>query len=159
MAVYSIFQLIINSSYLATNIIMMVKTSKRISTIISKFLLLKFLFECRQTWSIMYHSWTTFALLLWALVLWMVPNKRVSMMKCSPFIVTYAMLLLLVQYIYSMDLTEEELPTKINGISVSEIGFIKADQLSRWHLVVKVKNLFILAIGEMKIIFIIISVL
>ncbi|XP_043514793.1 piezo-type mechanosensitive ion channel component isoform X5 [Frieseomelitta varia] len=112
MAVYSIFQLIINSSYLATNIIMM-------------------------TWSIMYHSWTTFALLLWALVLWMVPNKRVSMMKCSPFIVTYAMLLLLVQYIYSMDLTEEELPTKINGISVSEIGFIKADQLSRWHLVVK----------------------
>lgn len=87
----------------------------------------------------MYHSWTTFALLLWALVLWMVPNKRVSMMKCSPFIVTYAMLLLLVQYAYSMDLTEEELPTKINGISVSEIGFIKADQLSRWHLVVKVK--------------------
>ena len=86
----------------------------------------------------MYHSWTTFALLLWALVLWMVPNKRVSMMKCSPFIVTYAMLLLLVQYVYSMDLTEEELPTKINGISVSEIGFIKADQLSRWHLVVKV---------------------
>ncbi|KAK1122195.1 hypothetical protein K0M31_009421 [Melipona bicolor] len=112
MAVYSIFQLIIDSSYLATNIIMM-------------------------TWSIMYHSWTTFALLLWALVLWMVPNKRVSMMKWSPFIVTYAMLLLLVQYIYSMDLTEEELPTKINGITVAEIGFIKADQLSRWHLVVK----------------------
>nr|XP_033182918.1 piezo-type mechanosensitive ion channel component isoform X11 [Bombus vancouverensis nearcticus] len=112
MAVYSIFQLIINSSYLATNIIMM-------------------------TWSIMYHSWTTFALLLWALILWMVPNKRASMMKCSPFIVTYAMLLLLVQYIYSMDLTEEELPTKINGISVSEIGFSKSEQLSRWHLVVK----------------------
>ncbi|XP_071867859.1 piezo type mechanosensitive ion channel component isoform X4 [Bombus fervidus] len=112
MAVYSIFQLIINSSYLATNIIMM-------------------------TWSIMYHSWTTFALLLWALILWMVPNKRASMMKCSPFIVIYAMLLLLVQYIYSMDLTEEELPTKINGISVSEIGFSKSEQLSRWHLVVK----------------------
>ncbi|XP_060823612.1 piezo-type mechanosensitive ion channel component isoform X3 [Bombus pascuorum] len=112
MAVYSIFQLIINSSYLATNIIMM-------------------------TWSIMYHSWTTFALLLWALILWMVPNKRASMMKCSPFIVIYATLLLLVQYIYSMDLTEEELPTKINGISVSEIGFSKSEQLSRWHLVVK----------------------
>ncbi|XP_017766739.1 PREDICTED: piezo-type mechanosensitive ion channel component isoform X2 [Eufriesea mexicana] len=112
MAVYSIFQLIINSSYLATNIIMM-------------------------TWSIMYHSWTTFALLLWALVLWMVPNKRASMMKCSPFIVFYAMFLLLVQYVYSMDLTEEELPTEVNGINMSEIGFSKADQLSRWHLVVK----------------------
>ncbi|XP_076765205.1 piezo type mechanosensitive ion channel component isoform X3 [Xylocopa sonorina] len=112
MAVYSIFQLIINSSYLATNIIMM-------------------------TWSIMYHSWTTFALLLWALVLWMVPNKRASMMKCSPFIVFYAMLLLLVQYAFSMDLTEEELPTEINGIKISEIGFSKSDQLSCWHLVVK----------------------
>ncbi|XP_017788930.1 PREDICTED: piezo-type mechanosensitive ion channel component [Habropoda laboriosa] len=112
MAVYSIFQLILNSSYLATNIIMM-------------------------TWSIMYHSWTTFALLLWALVLWMVPNKRASMMKCSPFIVCYAMLLLLMQFIYSMDLTEEELPTEINGINMSEIGFSKADRLSRWHLVVK----------------------
>ncbi|XP_076679384.1 piezo type mechanosensitive ion channel component isoform X2 [Andrena cerasifolii] len=112
MAVYSIFQLIINSSYLATNIIMM-------------------------TWSIMYHSWTTFALLLWALLLWMVPNKRASMMKCSPFIVLYATLLLLGQYVYSMDLTEEELPTEINGMKMSEIGFSKADQLSRWHLVVK----------------------
>ncbi|XP_076169043.1 piezo type mechanosensitive ion channel component isoform X2 [Ptiloglossa arizonensis] len=112
MAVYSIFQLIINSSYLATNIIMM-------------------------TWSIMYHSWTTFALLLWALVLWMVPNKRASMMKCSPFIVFYATVLLLVQYVYSMDLTEDELPTEINGVKMSEIGFSKPELLSRWHLVVK----------------------
>ncbi|KAK2582220.1 hypothetical protein KPH14_004571 [Odynerus spinipes] len=112
MAVYSIFQLVINSSYLATNILMM-------------------------TWSIMYHSWTTFALLLWALILWMVPNKRASMMKCSPFIVFYATLLLLGQYVYSMDLTEEELPTMVNGIKVSEIGFSKAQELSRWHLIVK----------------------
>ncbi|XP_061939821.1 piezo-type mechanosensitive ion channel component isoform X3 [Apis cerana] len=112
MAIYSIFQLIINSSYLATNIIMM-------------------------TWSIMYHSWTTFALLLWALILWMVPNKRALMMKCSPFIVFYSMLLVIVQYVYSMDLTEEELPTQINRIKVSEIGFIKTDELSCWHLVVK----------------------
>ncbi|XP_011880859.1 PREDICTED: piezo-type mechanosensitive ion channel component 1 isoform X3 [Vollenhovia emeryi] len=112
MAVYSIFQLIVNSSYLATNIIMM-------------------------TWSIMYHSWTTFVLLLWALILWMVPNKRASMMKCSPFIVFYATLLLLGQYVYSMDLNDEELPRVISGIKISEIGFSKADELGRWHLIVK----------------------
>ncbi|XP_011153289.1 piezo-type mechanosensitive ion channel component isoform X2 [Harpegnathos saltator] len=112
MAVYSIFQLIVNSSYLATNIIMM-------------------------TWSIMYHSWTTFVLLLWALILWMVPNKRASMMKCSPFIVFYATLLLLGQYVYSMDLNDQELPREVNGVNISEIGFIKADKLSRWHLIVK----------------------
>ncbi|XP_032683429.1 piezo-type mechanosensitive ion channel component isoform X2 [Odontomachus brunneus] len=112
MAVYSIFQLIVNSSYLATNIIMM-------------------------TWSIMYHSWATFVLLLWALILWMVPNKRASMMKCSPFIVFYATLLLLGQYVYSMDLNDQELPQEVNGVNISEIGFIKADKLSRWHLIVK----------------------
>nr|XP_050856684.1 piezo-type mechanosensitive ion channel component isoform X6 [Vespula vulgaris] len=112
MAVYSIFQLLINSSYLAMNIIMM-------------------------TWSIMYHSWMTFALLLWALILWMMSNKRASMMKCSPFIVFYSTLLLLGQYVYSMDLTEEELPTTVNGIKISEIGFSKAQELSRWHLIVK----------------------
>ncbi|XP_011063273.1 PREDICTED: piezo-type mechanosensitive ion channel component 2 isoform X8 [Acromyrmex echinatior] len=112
MAVYSIFQLIVNSSYLATNIIMM-------------------------TWSIMYHSWTTFVLLLWALILWMVPNKRASMMKCSPFIVFYATLLLLGQYVYSMDLTDEELPRVVSGIKISEIGFSKTDELGRWHLIVK----------------------
>ncbi|KAL0119117.1 hypothetical protein PUN28_009604 [Cardiocondyla obscurior] len=112
MAVYSIFQLIVNSSYLATNIIMMI-------------------------WSIMYHSWTTFVLLLWALILWMVPNKRASMMKCSPFIVFYATLLLLGQFVYSMNLNDDELPRVVSGIKISEIGFSKVDELGRWHLIVK----------------------
>lgn len=86
----------------------------------------------------MYHSWTTFVLLLWALILWMVPDKRASMMKCSPFIVFYATLLLLGQYVYSMDLNDEELPRVVSGVNISEIGFSKADELSRWHLIVKV---------------------
>lgn len=86
----------------------------------------------------MYHSWTTFVLLLWALILWMVPNKRASMMKCSPFIVFYATLLLLGQFVYSMDLTDEELPRVVSGVKMLEIGFAKADELGRWHLIVKV---------------------
>lgn len=61
-------------------------------------------------------------------------------MKCSPFIVFYSTFLLLGQYVYSMDLTEEELPTTINGIKISEIGFSKAQELSRWHLIVKVHS-------------------
>jgi len=86
----------------------------------------------------MYHSWTTFVLLLWALILWMLPDKRASMMKCSPFIVFYATLLLLGQFVYSMDLTDEELPSVVSGVKMSEIGFSKANELSRWHLIVKV---------------------
>lgn len=59
-------------------------------------------------------------------------------MKCSPFIVFYATLLLLGQYVYSMDLTDEELPRVVSGVKMAEIGFSKADELSRWHLIVKV---------------------
>lgn len=112
MAFYAIFQLIIQSSYLATNIVMM-------------------------AWSITYHSWTTFVLLLWAIVLWMVPNKRSSMMKCSPFIVTYATLLLIGQFVFNLNLTEDELPNDINGVEFSQIGFTKTGELSSWHLLVK----------------------
>ncbi|XP_048509324.1 piezo-type mechanosensitive ion channel component isoform X2 [Athalia rosae] len=112
MAFYAIFQLIIQSSYLATNIVMM-------------------------AWSITYHSWTTFVLLLWAIILWMVPNKRSWMMKCSPFIVIYATLLLIGQFIFNLNLTKDELPDTIYGIEFSQIGFTKTDELGSWNLLVK----------------------
>lgn len=67
-----------------------------------------------QAWSIVYHSWLTFVLLLWANVLWMIPNQRKAMMRSSPFIVLYAELLLVAQYIYGMDLNNNELPTKVS---------------------------------------------
>ncbi|XP_065355463.1 piezo-type mechanosensitive ion channel component [Calliphora vicina] len=78
-----------------------------------------------MAWSIVYHSWLTFVLLLWANVLWMIPNQRKAMMRSSPFIVIYAELLLIAQYIYGMDLTNDELPSKvdISGINLKQIGF------------------------------------
>lgn len=36
------------------------------------------------------------------------------MLRCSPFIVIYAEFLLLAQYLYGMNLTEEELPSTID---------------------------------------------
>ncbi|XP_055712299.1 piezo-type mechanosensitive ion channel component isoform X3 [Phlebotomus papatasi] len=84
-----------------------------------------------MTWSIMYHSWLTFILLIWANVLWIIPNQRKTMLQSSPFVVIYAELLLLAQYIYGMDLNEDELPatTDINGISLSQIGLVKETYL------------------------------
>ncbi|XP_030554837.1 piezo-type mechanosensitive ion channel component isoform X8 [Drosophila novamexicana] len=78
-----------------------------------------------MAWSIVYHSWLTFVLLLWANVLWMIPNQRKAMMRSSPFIVLYAELLLVAQYIYGMDLNNDELPTKVStaGINLQQIGF------------------------------------
>ncbi|KPU73596.1 uncharacterized protein Dana_GF15505, isoform H [Drosophila ananassae] len=78
-----------------------------------------------MAWSIVYHSWLTFVLLLWANVLWMIPNQRKAMMRSSPFIVLYAEVLLVAQYIYGMDLENSELPTKVStaGINLQQIGF------------------------------------
>ncbi|XP_062141377.1 piezo-type mechanosensitive ion channel component isoform X5 [Drosophila sulfurigaster albostrigata] len=78
-----------------------------------------------MAWSIVYHSWLTFVLLLWANVLWMIPNQRKAMMRSSPFIVLYAELLLVAQYIYGMDLNNNELPTRVStaGINLQQIGF------------------------------------
>uniref|UniRef100_UPI00398EE7E2 piezo-type mechanosensitive ion channel component 2-like n=1 Tax=Pristiophorus japonicus TaxID=55135 RepID=UPI00398EE7E2 len=63
-----------------------------------------------MAWSITYHSWLTFVLLIWSCVLWMVRNRRRYAMLTSPFMVFYGNMLLTLQYIWSLDLTEDELP-------------------------------------------------
>ncbi|PSN54799.1 hypothetical protein C0J52_01988 [Blattella germanica] len=93
--------------------------------------------EHTHAWSITYHSWLTFVLLLWASILWILPNQRRSMMRCSPFLVLYAMFLLLAQYIYGMDLTNEELPDEVKGVNLKQIGFIKTKNLPCEPLFIK----------------------
>ncbi|XP_059615886.1 piezo-type mechanosensitive ion channel component isoform X4 [Phlebotomus argentipes] len=92
-----------------------------------------------MTWSIMYHSWLTFILLIWANVLWIIPNQRKTMLQSSPFVVIYAELLLLAQYIYGMDLNEDELPATIDikGINLSQIGLVKYTYLPCGPLIMK----------------------
>jgi hypothetical protein len=104
-----------------------------------------------QAWSITYHSWLTFVLLLWASILWILPNQRRSMMRCSPFLVVYAIFLLLAQYIYGMDLTDNELPDQVKGVNLRQIGFIKTTELPCEPLFIKVIYCFYF-ISEMYII-------
>lgn len=56
-----------------------------------------------MVWSIVYHGWLTFVFLLWANALWVIPNQRRNMMICTPFVAVYAELLLIVQYLYTLD--------------------------------------------------------
>jgi len=93
-----------------------------------------------QAWSITYHSWLTFVLLLWSSILWILPNQRHSMMRCSPFLVVYAIFLLLAQYIYGMDLTDAELPDKVNDVNLRQIGFMKTTKLPCEPLFIKVMH-------------------
>uniref|UniRef100_A0A670IID8 Piezo type mechanosensitive ion channel component 2 n=1 Tax=Podarcis muralis TaxID=64176 RepID=A0A670IID8_PODMU len=62
-------------------------------------------------WSITYHSWLTFVMLIWSCILWMLRDRRKYAMISSPFMVVYGNLLLTFQYIWSIDLYENELPT------------------------------------------------
>ncbi|XP_055299198.1 piezo-type mechanosensitive ion channel component isoform X29 [Sitodiplosis mosellana] len=80
-----------------------------------------------MVWSIVYHSWLTFVFLLVANLLWIIPNQRKNMHRISPFVVIYAEFLLITQYLYCMNLTEEELPSHVDtkGINLEQIGFIR----------------------------------
>lgn len=80
-----------------------------------------------QAWSIIYHSWLGFVLLIWANLIWIIPNQRKNMLRSSPFLVAYAEFLLLATYLYGMNLTDDELPAnvKVSGINLPQIGFIK----------------------------------
>lgn len=53
-------------------------------------------------------------LLIWANLIWIMPNQRKNMLNSSPFLVIYAELLLLAQYLYGMKLTDDELPSTVN---------------------------------------------
>ncbi|XP_006868752.1 PREDICTED: piezo-type mechanosensitive ion channel component 2 [Chrysochloris asiatica] len=80
-ALVSVFQFIMKQSYICALIAMM-------------------------AWSITYHSWLTFVLLIWSCTLWMIRNRRKYAMITSPFMVAYGNLLLVLQYIWSFELPE-----------------------------------------------------
>ncbi|XP_050551095.1 piezo-type mechanosensitive ion channel component isoform X5 [Spodoptera frugiperda] len=96
-AIVDFFQVLVRSSYIATTITMM-------------------------AWSIMFHSWLTFVFLMWANIVWLCHDQRGFMLKTSPILVLYAMLLLIAQYIYGMNLYESELPSNITEVNLHQIG-------------------------------------
>ncbi|KAH7638906.1 piezo-type mechanosensitive ion channel component [Dermatophagoides farinae] len=91
-----------------------------------------------MTWSITYHSWLSFVLLLLSCIIWMTPNSRETCLRSSPFLVFYAIALVIGQYIYSLNLNDTELPITIGSISIGEIGFKKYGQFSYQPLFTKI---------------------
>ncbi|MGH0126155.1 UNVERIFIED_CONTAM: hypothetical protein FKN15_026124 [Acipenser sinensis] len=80
-----------------------------------------------MVWSITYHSWLTFVLLLWACLIWIVRSRHHFAMICSPFILLYGMSLCSVQYIWAMDL-EPELPDRVRFMSLKQLGLEHSPQ-------------------------------
>lgn len=74
-----------------------------------------------QVWSITYHSWLTFVLLLWACLIWTVRSRHQLAMLCSPFILLYGLALCSLRYVWAMDL-QPELPTTLGPVSLRQLG-------------------------------------
>ncbi|XP_077437796.1 piezo-type mechanosensitive ion channel component 1 isoform X2 [Vanacampus margaritifer] len=78
-----------------------------------------------MVWSITYHSWLTFVLLLWACLIWILRARRHAAMLCSPFILVYGLVLCCLQYVWAMELAPE-LPTTVGTMSLRQLGLDKA---------------------------------
>ncbi|CAJ0957115.1 unnamed protein product, partial [Mesorhabditis belari] len=63
-----------------------------------------------MAWSLTFHSWLTFALLAASCVVWMSPNPQQFCFKVAPIVALYATFLLGLQFVYSLNLTQKELP-------------------------------------------------
>uniref|UniRef100_H0XWC8 Piezo type mechanosensitive ion channel component 1 (Er blood group) n=1 Tax=Otolemur garnettii TaxID=30611 RepID=H0XWC8_OTOGA len=74
-----------------------------------------------MVWSITYHSWLTFVLLLWACLIWTVRSRRQLALLCSPCLLLYGLALCGLRYVWAMDL-RPELPTTLGPISLRQLG-------------------------------------
>uniref|UniRef100_A0A665TYV2 Uncharacterized protein n=1 Tax=Echeneis naucrates TaxID=173247 RepID=A0A665TYV2_ECHNA len=76
-------------------------------------------------WSITYHSWLTFVLLLWACLIWILRSRRHAATLCSPFILLYGLALCCLQYVWAMEL-QPELPNTVGTMSLRQLGLDRA---------------------------------
>ncbi|KAM6458388.1 piezo-type mechanosensitive ion channel component 2-like [Liasis olivaceus] len=62
-----------------------------------------------MVWSITYNSWLTFVLLIWSCIIWMVHDRRLYALHSSPFLVTYGNVLVILNFVVGLNLSQEEL--------------------------------------------------
>ncbi|KAM5263725.1 piezo-type mechanosensitive ion channel component 1 [Ctenodactylus gundi] len=74
-----------------------------------------------MVWSITYHSWLTFVMLLWACLIWTVRSRHQLAMLCAPCILLYGLTLCCLRYVWAMDL-QPELPTTLGPVSLRQLG-------------------------------------
>ncbi|ETE71191.1 Piezo-type mechanosensitive ion channel component 2, partial [Ophiophagus hannah] len=62
-----------------------------------------------MVWSITYNSWLTFVLLIWSCIIWMVHDRHLYALRSLPFLVTYGNVLVILNFIVGLNLSQEEL--------------------------------------------------
>uniref|UniRef100_A0A0K0FWJ2 Piezo_RRas_bdg domain-containing protein n=1 Tax=Strongyloides venezuelensis TaxID=75913 RepID=A0A0K0FWJ2_STRVS len=104
-------------------------------------------------WSMLYRSWSTFVLLAIACIIWISPNSKKTCLRISLFVGIYSIVLVIVSFIYSFQLTEEELPDE-HPTFLRQIGLEKPREFSPClHLYIKITfSFFILLSYRQKIV-------
>lgn len=83
-----------------------------------------------KAWSILYHSILTLVLLIWTCLIWVLPQSRIWCLRSSPLFVIYCVSLLILEYIYGLQLNKNELP------EFKQIGLVRHD-IPFLHLSIK----------------------
>lgn len=92
---------------------------------------------CMMIWSTFYHSYVGFILLIWANLIWARSKQREFMMKSSPYLVFYATCLLITNYIYNMNFTDQELPDQLKRLKMQPVGLVQTEELPGIPLLLK----------------------
>lgn len=71
-----------------------------------------------QVWAIAYVGTKSFLLLVIANLVWLMPARKRVMLLISPLIAVYISFMLLAAYIYSLEVTPSELPSKFGEIDL-----------------------------------------
>lgn len=88
-------------------------------------------------WSISYHSWLGFVFLIISNVIFVLSDQRIKLIKISTIIAIYACMLIMINYLYGLNVTGAELPYNIEGANAEQIGIIKYEDYPGIHLIFK----------------------
>ncbi|CAF1290006.1 unnamed protein product [Adineta steineri] len=89
-------------------------------------------------WSITFHSLLTLVYLLWACLLWVLPNSRKWCLRMSPFFTIYGVILLILQYLSGFKVSFDQLNFMYDRRTMAQIGIQIIDYRPAFiYLVVK----------------------
>lgn len=90
----------------------------------------------------LYPSWPALLLLLWAVAIWVIPriNPKQSLQYSSPFLVVYAIVLLILSYVNALPVTSEAFTWDFKvGIECKYHDGDHIEDCLSWALLLKVK--------------------
>ena len=91
------------------------------------------LFPLSQAWSIVFPSWLSLVLLLWALIIWLLPllSPKRALLYTSPLLVLYSCCLLTLQLLPHLNLDKAEQPGDLQ--EMIKLRFVYQEPNPRLH--------------------------